>query len=91
MKDFQNEIVETVKNFSFEQETALVLTGGNGLNADTAAPKAFLGSSLQIAARIENAEFGGGADGVIAIEKSLGFVAGKTEQHNRLDTRAAAV
>ncbi len=70
MKDSQNEIAETVKNFSFEQETALVLTGGNGLNADTAAPHAFVGSPAQIATRIENARFGGGADGVAAIEKA---------------------
>ncbi len=70
MKDFQNEIVETIKNFPFEQETALVLTGGNGLNAEIAAPNAFVGSPAETAARIENAQFGGGADGVAAIEKA---------------------
>ena len=70
MKDFQNEIVETIKNFPFEQETALVLTGGNGLNGDIAAPNAFVGSPAETAARIENAQFGGGADGAAAIERA---------------------
>lgn len=70
MKDFQNEIAETIKNFRFEQETALVLTGGNGLNAEIAAPNAFVGNQTESAARIKNAQFGGGTDSVAAIEKA---------------------
>jgi hypothetical protein len=70
MKDFQNEIAGTLKNFSFDGETALVLTGGNGFNAGTAAPNNFVGSVREIAARIENAEFGGGTDAVEAVAKA---------------------
>jgi len=70
MKDFQNEIAQTLKNFSFGGETALVLTGGNGFNAETAAPNNFVGSTAEIAARIEKADFGGGADAVEAVAKA---------------------
>lgn len=70
MKDFQNEIARTLKNISFDAETALVLTGGNGLNTETSAPGTFVGSPNEIAARIENADFDGGADAVEAIAKA---------------------
>lgn len=70
MKEFQTEIAETVKNFAFDGETDLILTGGNGLNAEIAAPNVFAGNSSEIAAKIENAAFGGGADGAGAIERA---------------------
>jgi len=70
MKEFQDEVARTLKNFSFDIETALVLTGGNGFNVETAAPHALLGSSAEIAQRIEKTDFGGGADAVEAVTKA---------------------
>jgi len=70
MKDVQKEIAEAIKNFPSDTETSLILTGGNGLNSETAAPNSFIGSPAQIAGRIEAATFDGGADGVAAIEKA---------------------
>lgn len=70
MKEFQNEIAGAIRNISGGAETALVLTGGNGFNRETAAPNAFVGSAGDIASKIENAEFGGGTDAVEALAKA---------------------
>ena len=70
MKDFQNEIAETIRNFPFEQETALILTGGNGFNREIAVPNVFIESPAALAEKIENAVFGGGTDAVAALEKA---------------------
>ena len=70
MKEVQKEITEAIKNFSSDAETALVVTGGNGYNAEIAAPNSFVGSSSEIAAQIENATFEGGTDSVNAIEQA---------------------
>ena len=78
MKDVQKEIAETIKNFSFDGETALLLTGGNGYNAEIAAPNSFIGSPAEIALKIENATFDGGTDGVGAIDKAWNLAQEKT-------------
>lgn len=78
MRDFQKEIAETIKNFAYDGETALVLTGGNAFNYENAAPNYSVGSAEEIAARIENATFDGGTDSVPAIEKAWNLAQEKT-------------
>lgn len=67
MSEFQSATAEAIKNLLPETETALVLTGGNGLNLETSAPKSFIGNPSQTAETISNATFGGGTDSVPAI------------------------
>lgn len=70
MKPFQTEISEAFRNLSPEIETALILTGGNGLNVENSAPNFSVGNPAQTAEIISNAAFDGGTDGVPAIEKA---------------------
>lgn len=70
MKDFQMEIVEAVKKITPEVEIDLILTGGNGYNAELSAPNSISGSSSEIADKISEASFEGGTDSVPAIEKA---------------------
>lgn len=67
MKEVQTEIVEAVKTLAPDTETALILTGGNGLNVEYSAPNYFSGNPQQTAERINGATFEGGTDSVPAI------------------------
>jgi hypothetical protein len=68
MKDFKTEVAAAIKTLPAEMPAALVLTNGNGLNLEAAAPISFSGNPAEIAARIEAAEFGGGSDSMSALE-----------------------
>ncbi len=70
MKDFQAQIAQAVKNLPPEMSTVLILTGGNGFNAENSAPNSFAGNPSETANKIASATFEGGTDGVPAIEKA---------------------
>lgn len=68
MAPFQEQIVGTIQKLPADMPFALVLSGGNGLNVDSAAPASFSGTSAEVAERIRAARFEGGTDPVSAIE-----------------------
>jgi hypothetical protein len=68
MDEFKSEIVAAIKTLPAEMPAILVLSNGNGLNSDSAAPNSFSGNALEAAGQIEAAQFGGGADAVSALE-----------------------
>ena len=65
-----NEIADAINRLPNDLPTALVLSGGNGLNSGIAAPNFFEGSPGESAAKVANATFAGGTDAVTAIEKA---------------------
>lgn len=68
MDEFKSEIVAAIKTLPAEMPVSLVLSSGNGLNSDVAAPNNFSGNAFEIADKIETAQFGGGADAIAALE-----------------------
>ena len=70
MKNFQKETAEAIKKLAPETETAIILTSGNALNLENAAPNSFVGNPLPTAEIIEKADFEGGTDSVPAISKA---------------------
>lgn len=70
MKSSQNELAAAIRRLPADAQISLVLTGGNGLNLETATPNNFSGNSNDIAAKIESATFAGGTDGVAALERA---------------------
>lgn len=74
MQEFQSEIAKAIRALPAETPVSLVLTGGNGLNPETAAPNSLRGTPQQIAARIESAVFDGGTDGTTALETAYDLI-----------------
>ena len=68
MAAFQSQIAEAIPKLPADTAVALVLSGGNGLNDETAAPNSFEGTPDQIANKVGTATFNGGTDAVSAIE-----------------------
>ncbi|MGE3466136.1 MAG: VIT domain-containing protein [Pyrinomonadaceae bacterium] len=68
MAAFQSEIGAAVTSLPSSTAVTLVLSGGNGLNADIAAPSSFVGSPTEIADLIKRSSFDGGVDSIPAIE-----------------------
>ncbi len=68
MANFQTQIVEAIRKLPADHATALVLSGGNGLNIGMAAPAFLEGTPSDVADRIAAATFDGGTDAVLAIE-----------------------
>ena len=70
MKASKNQIVKAIESLPSEAEVGLVLTHGNGLNAEISNPKSHIGNASEIAEKIKNAEFGGGTDNLPALTKA---------------------
>ncbi len=68
LAEFQTQIAEAIRKLPSEFPSALVLSGGNGLNSEMVAPAFFEGTSEDVANRIGAAKFDGGPDSVPAIE-----------------------
>ncbi len=68
MAALQTQIADAVGKLPTDTATAIVLSGGNGLNNEIAAPNSFEGTPAQIADKIRTATFDGGTDAVSAIE-----------------------
>ncbi|MBX7173195.1 MAG: hypothetical protein K1X72_19655 [Pyrinomonadaceae bacterium] len=60
-------VISLVKNLSSETEVGLVLSGGSGLNEGLVYPNSFIGTPLEIAEKINQANFDGGTDNMPAL------------------------
>ncbi|MEQ1645337.1 MAG: VIT domain-containing protein, partial [Pyrinomonadaceae bacterium] len=65
---FQSEIRDALKQLPSGTDVALVLSGGNGLNLEIAAPSSFEGNPAEVAQKIGASTFDGGVDSIPAIE-----------------------